>query len=52
MRCTSRWPTGDPVQRYGLALVLEADESGEPLYAELRARMRALTEIEDEIQLG
>lgn len=51
VRCTSRWPAGDPVQRYGLAVV-EADESAEPLYAELRARMRALTEIEDEIQLG
>ncbi|MGH3569552.1 MAG: S8 family peptidase [Pseudonocardia sp.] len=52
VRCTSRWSTGDPVQRYGLAIVLEADESAEPLYAQLRARMRALTEAEDEIQLG
>lgn len=52
VRCTGRWPVGDPVQRYALAVVLETDESAEPLYAELRTRMRALTEIEGEIELG
>ena len=52
VRNTNRWARPDTRQRYAMALSLETSELMEPaLYAQLRARLPLLAEIEPEIQL-
>jgi hypothetical protein len=51
VRNTSRWPSAQASGRYALALMLRTSEDLEPpLYAQLRAEMPLLTEIEPEIE--
>ncbi|HLV58718.1 MAG TPA: S8 family peptidase [Natronosporangium sp.] len=49
VRNTNRWDLPTARQRYALAVVLERDPSHSPLYAELRAQLEALAEVELEI---
>ncbi len=51
VRNTYRWPYGDEPIPYGLALVLEVLEDNLPLYAELRAQLELLSEIEPELEI-
>ena len=52
VRNTNRWTRPDTQQRYALALSLETSELMEPaLYAQLRAQLPLLAEIEPEIEL-
>lgn len=46
---TSRWATPGERQRYALAVALERDADHSPLYAELRAELGLLAEVEVEI---
>jgi hypothetical protein len=47
---TNRWDTPGAKQEYALAVVLERDHDHTPLYAELRARLEAIAEIELEAE--
>jgi hypothetical protein len=47
---TNRWDTPGEQQAYALAVVLERDRGHTPLYAELRAKLEAIAEIEVEVQ--
>ncbi|MGH3545009.1 MAG: hypothetical protein ACRDPW_03675, partial [Mycobacteriales bacterium] len=48
VRNVNRWDTAGALQRYALAVALERDRDHAELYAELRIRLQALTEIEVE----
>jgi hypothetical protein len=48
---TNRWHALGEHQTYALAVVLERDHDHAPLYAELRARLEVITEIEVEVEL-
>lgn len=51
VRNTNRWDARGAIQRYALAVVLEREPwRGTPLYAELRARLDVLVEIEAEVE--
>ncbi|MGO9164951.1 MAG: S8 family peptidase [Streptosporangiaceae bacterium] len=47
---TNRWDTSEARQGYALAVVLERDHDHVPVYAELRARLQAIAEIELEAE--
>lgn len=51
VRNTYRWPYGSEPIPYGLALVLEVLEDNLPIYAELRAQLEVLGEVEPQIEL-
>ena len=48
VRSVNKWDESDAIQRYALTLVLERNEDGPPLYAELRAAIEAQVTIEVE----
>lgn len=48
---TNRWDTPGTKQTYALAVALERDHAHAPLYAELRARLEAIAEIEAEAEI-
>ena len=47
---TNRWDVAGARQAYALAVVLERDRGHAPLYAELRARLEVMAEIEAEVE--
>jgi hypothetical protein len=47
---TNRWDIPGAQQAYALAVVLERDRDHAPLYAELRARLEVMAEIEAEVE--
>jgi Subtilase family len=47
---TNRWDTPGTQQAYALAVVLERDRGHTPLYAELRAKLELIAEIEAEVE--
>ena len=47
---TNRWDTPGTQQAYALAVALERDRGHTPLYAELRARLEVIAEIEAEVE--
>jgi hypothetical protein len=46
----NRWDASGAQQAYALAVVLERDRDHAPLYAELRARLEVMAEIEAEVE--
>lgn len=48
---TNRWDAPGAQQAYALAVVLERDRDHTPLYAELRARLEVMAEIEAELEV-
>jgi subtilisin family serine protease len=47
---TNRWDAPGAQQAYAFAIVLERDRGHAPLYAELRARLEVIAEIEAEVE--
>jgi subtilisin family serine protease len=47
---TNRWDATGALQPYALAVVLERDHGHTPLYAELRARLEVMAEVEAELE--